>query len=167
MNLIKRIGKAFFAELHKPGSFVREEDFELYVRDIVFPSGKYQLVHRCHSHHDNKEDYIVSSLLPDFGFRCEETGKMFYVEVKFQQESFTNDKMEWLKPYQLERYRKLDKENHPIFLVLGLGGNLQKPEGIYIIPVSKVKFTHFHDGLDKYKVNGDKPILSSYLWNLR
>ena len=93
MKLIKRIGKALFCELHRPKSFVREEDFELYVRDVFSPSGKYQLAHRSHSHHDNKEDYIASSLLPDFGVRCEETGKMFYVEVKFQQEFFTNDKI--------------------------------------------------------------------------
>lgn len=167
MNLFKRIGKAVFEELHKPAPFGREEDFEQYVRDILFPFGTYQLVHRSHSHHGNKKDYFASSLLPDFGFRCEKTGKMFYVEVKFKERTFLQHEWEWFQPSQLERYKKIDQESHPIFLVLGLGANPQKPEEIFLIPVSKIEVAGFDDGFpNKYTCTLDQAVLSSSLWDL-
>lgn len=170
MSLLKKIGRVIQAatnELTKPESFAKGEEFEQYVRDVVFPKDKYELIHRSHSHSENKEDYVGTSLLPDFGFKCIETGRMFYVEVKFREGVYFKNKIEWCKPYQLKRYKKLDEGEHPVFLALGLGKKSSKPEEIFIIPLSKVEYTGFYDSfLDRYSFYVGKPVFSSFLWKL-
>ena len=170
MSILKKLGKGLQAlanELTKPESFSKGEEFEEYVRKVVFPKDKYDLVHRSHKYADNKEDYVETSLYPDFAFRCKESNREFFVEVKFRNGTYYKNKIEWCKPYQLKRYKELAATDSPIFIALGLGDNPSKPSETFIIPLNKIEYTAFYDSfLDKYSFYTGKPVFSSHLWKL-
>ena len=162
---LSKVAKAAMDEALKPESFSKGDDFEDYVRKYIFPPDRYELIHRTHSYTDNKNDYIESTLYPDFLFRCIETGKEFYVEAKYRS-GFYNDKAEWTYPKQLKRYQEINKKK-PVFLCLGLHGKPKSPEFVFIIPMSKLKYTGlFNTFLDEFKFYTKKPVFSSYLWKL-
>ncbi len=150
LERLLRISKAALNEALKPESFYKGEEFENYVRKYIFPRDRYELLHRTHSYSDNKKDYIESSLYPDFLFRCKKTGRKFYVEAKYRS-YFYPDYIQWAKPKQFDRYKKIN-EKTPVILSLGLGGSPKDPELIFIIPVSKIKYTKLYPSfLEKYE----------------
>ena len=168
MTIINRIIKAIKQEVDKPASFVKGEEFENYVRTILFPEGKYALLNRTHNYHTNKADFVASSLKPDFEFQCIDTNRKFHVEVKFRDGTYNQyDKIEWCKPYQLKRYRAINK-TQKVFIALGIGERPYKPEEVFIIPLDSINFCDFYDSfLNKYSFPYiDKPVFSSYLWRL-
>jgi len=167
MSLFNRITKAIKDEISKPSSFVKGEAFEDYVRKVVFPSDYYKLINRTHNYSTNNEDYVENSLLPDFELECLDTNRRFHVEVKYRKGVFNNqDKLEWCKPFQLRRYKEIDKRQ-PVFLVLGIGHNPKNPDEVFVIPMSKIGFTGFYDSfLDNYSFYLDKPVFPNYLWKL-
>ncbi len=168
MTIFSRIVKAVTDEITKPISFVKGEAFEDYVRDIVFTKANYKLINRTHNYQTNRDDYVDNSLMPDFEFQCLETKKSFHVEVKFRSGTYNKqDKIEWCKPYQLKRYKTIDK-NKKVFLALGIGEDPRRPDEVFIIPISGIIFCEFYDSyLDKYSFYLDKPIFPSYLWKLK
>lgn len=162
---ISRVANAIKSELETPESFVKGDEFEKYVREIVFPKGKYELVHKTHSYRDNNNDYIESSLHPDFLFRCKETNREFYVEAKYRS-GFFKDKVEWSNSNQLKRYKEINSKK-PVFVCLGLHGKPNKPDFIFLIPISKAKYTGYYESaLRDFEFHKDKPVFSSYLWSL-
>lgn len=63
MKLLNKLFRAYKAaknEITKPESFTKGDDFENYVREIVFPKDRYELIHKTHSYHENKGDYIIT-----------------------------------------------------------------------------------------------------------
>lgn len=165
LNKLTRVAKAIANEVTKPESFVKGDEFENYVREVAFPSDKYDLIHKTHSYQENKNDYIESTLYPDFLFRCKKTEKEFYVEAKFRS-GFYKDKVEWSNQKQLKRYREVNKKK-PVFLCLGLEGTPKHPKYVFIIPISKLKYTGLYESfLNDYDFYIDKPVFPSYLWKL-
>ena len=169
MNLISRIFKAVTVEITTPESFIKGEDFEKYVRDFLFPINDYTLIHKTHNYNSNQEDYIESSLKPDYQFRDKKNGLEFYVEAKWRN-GFCNseNKISWCNPSQLKRYKEIDKNEAKVFIVLGIGGKPNSPNKIAIFPVSSCNYSQlYYSFIDKNKFYIDKPVFSSYLWNLK
>lgn len=168
MGILSKIYKGIKAginEINKPESFTKGEDFEKYVREIVFPKDKYDLIQKTHSYQDNKGDYIERTLYPDFLFRCKKTKKEFYVEAKFRANLFKN-KIQWSNDKQLKRYKDINKTK-TVFLCLGFKGTPKSPEQIFIIPISKIKFKGLYESsIKNYGFYIDKPVFPSYLWSL-
>jgi len=166
-----KITKVAYNEATKPESFVKGEEFEEYVRKYIFPSDRYELIHRTHSYNDNKGDYIESTLYPDFLFRCKDTGKKFYVEAKFRSgdyDEFDNEysDIKWTYPKQLKRYQEINKQT-PVFLCLGVGGKAKDPERIHIIPMKRLKYIELYDSfLMDHEFYRKKPVFSGYLWKI-
>jgi len=79
-----RIVKAVRAEMNKPESYVKGEEFEQYVRRYLFPKERYDPVHQTHDHNANKNDFVEASKEPDFKFRSRRSGREFLVEVKYR-----------------------------------------------------------------------------------
>lgn len=172
MNFLKRLEKglrAFSDEVSKPQSHADGEAFEDYVRKVNFPSDRYKLLHRSHSYTTNNRDYVESSLKPDFLFEDLENNKKFYVEVKWRAGYYNSeDKIEWCKPYQLKRYKEIDKNEHKVFILLGIGENSDDPEQITLFPLSSCNFCALYDSFfDKYLFYPGKPVFSNYLWSLK
>ncbi len=84
MDLIKRVVKAIFNEVTKPESFAIGEEFEKYLREYIFPINEYDLIHKTHDYISNRDDYIETSLEPDFEFCSIKNNKEFMVEAKYR-----------------------------------------------------------------------------------
>lgn len=167
MGLLNRVIKAVSAEISKPESFSKGETFEDYVRQYMFPKEKYDLIHKTHNYNSNKGDFVETTLYPDFKLRCKETGKEFFVEAKFREGVYYQNKIEWCKPYQLKRYQEINKKECPVFIAFGIGDNPKRPSEVFVIPVSKADYTAFFDSfLNKYSFHLEKPVFNSYLWKL-
>lgn len=169
MSLLKRITKAVKDEISKPKSFAKGEAFEDYVRSYLFHENHYELIHRTHDYNSNNNDYVESSLQPDFKFRCKKTGKEFFVEAKYKSNpEYFKDKIHWCEPYQLKRYQKIDKHTK-VFIILGFYGKPKKPEELFLFPLSAARFCGLYDSfLDKYGYEYlDEVIYSKTLWKLK
>lgn len=165
MSVLTRIAKTVMAEVTKPKSFVKGEDFENYVRQFIFPTELYQLEHHSHDYNTNKGDYVQTSLNPDFMFTSKRDKKKFYVEAKYRSD-FQESGIEWCKAYQLKRYQKAN-EDIPVFIALGVQGKPSRPKYLFVFPVEKVKYTKLFDSvLKKYEVETDVPIQQKKLWKM-
>ena len=142
-----------------PESFIKGEKFENYIRNYLFPKGKFKMLHRTPSYAINKNDYSSEdSEKPDFKFRAK-TGKEFFVEAKYRSRYY-EDKVEWCKPFQLKRYKEIDEEL-PVYITLGVEGEAGSPDQVFLIPVKNIPSSYtklFRSFLRNYAVPKDKPI---------
>lgn len=79
--------------------------------NVYFSAMRLSVDYRTSSYNDNKENYALDSLLPDFKFVCKISGKNFHVEAKFRRDNcWENDKLIWIYPNQLNCYRQVDAQ---------------------------------------------------------
>ena len=165
MSFLKRVAKAIFDEVTKPKSFAVGEEFEQYLRDYIFIEELYDLEHRSHDYSTNRDDYVGDSLDPDFVFVSIEGEKMFFLEAKYRS-NFYDDAVEWCKPYQLKRYKEANKEL-PVFIALGVGGDPDLPDHLYIFPVKHIKYIKlFKSVLNKYEFDPDESVEIHSIWKM-
>lgn len=165
MELVLRIIKAVISEIRKPQSYVIGEKFEQYLRDRVFTPKLYDLLHRTHDYEANRDDYIETSLEPDFLFLNRSDERIFYVEAKYRS-NFWDDAVEWCKPYQLKRYKEDNKE-YPVFIALGVEGKPTKSKHLFVFPVKKIKYNKlFKSKLKRYEFEPGQPIQLSKIWKM-
>ena len=165
MSLFKRLAKAVINEVIKPESFAKGEEFEQYLRDYIFIDELYHLEHRSHDYNTNRNDYVAESLDPDFVFVSVKGEKAFFVEAKYRSDFFDNA-VEWCKPYQLKRYKDVNKKM-PVFIALGVGGDPSIPDHLYIFPVKHIKYPKlFKSVLKRYEYEPDNPIEVKTLWKM-
>lgn len=151
MNVLVRTLKAAWEEANKPAGFVKGDEFEQYVRTMLFPQKSYELLSKTHDYKDNKADFIKSSKQPDFKFKSVKLGTEFFVEAKYRS-GFQDQVLEWGKYFQLKRYQAIDVVT-PVLIVIGLGGRPTAPEKVFLIPVKHIKFVRLYPGfLEKYRV---------------
>jgi len=155
MGILNRVLKAAWSEVNKPDTYVKGDEFEHYVRKYLFTKEGYELVHQTHDYTANKNDFVENSKEPDFKFRSRRSGQEFLVEVKYRS-AFYQGAAEWCKPYQLKRYKAIDKAMS-VFVAIGLGGLPESPEHVYIVPVKHIRYTRlFPSFLKDYEVPTDK-----------
>lgn len=164
--LVKRLRNAavsFYKEIAKPTSFLKGEDFENFLRKKIFPRKDYHLLMKTHNFHENKKDFIESTLYPDFLFNEIKTDKEFFVEAKYREKLNFEDKLEWCKPYQFKRYKKYN-DDIPVFIAIGFGGRPANPHRVFIVPLEEIKYNDlFLSFLDKYERKNDKNVLAGVL----
>jgi len=158
--VLKRSHNVGWDDINTPESFKKGEAFQDYIRKHLFTKDKFDMLHKTPSYATNKNDYIIEdSEKPDFKFRAIKTGKEFFVEAKYRSRYY-EDKVEWCKPFQLKRYKEIDKKL-PVYIALGLGGDPDSPDQVFFIPVNDIKYSYsklFLSFLKNYKVPNDKPI---------
>jgi hypothetical protein len=161
-SILSKGAQAMIDDANTPQSFKIGEQFENYVRKFLFVDNYYDIIERTHDYKTN-QDYVQSSLKPDFKFRDRGSKKEFYVEAKFRTSLF-NNKIVWCNDKQLTRYLAYNKEK-PVFLILGRGDNPKYPEFLSLIPLTQAKYTGlFPSQAEKFKIQADKPISSKVLW---
>jgi hypothetical protein len=65
--------------------------------------------------------------------------KKFAVECKWRSNYFKNE-IVWAKQYQINTYRAFaERENIPVFLILGVGNTPGNPIDVYIVPLSELR----------------------------
>ena len=119
MNVMARAVKAFLGEINKPETYAAGDEFENFVRNRLFPAGKYDLVQKSPDFSTNKFDYIDVSEEPDFKFRPHEGGREFYIEAKFHS-GFHEGAVNCCSYHQLKHYHEMDK-NTPVYIIIGVG----------------------------------------------
>ncbi len=85
--------------------------------------------------------YATSNTYPDMEivFSHKEMKENFAVECKWRK-SFYKNGIEWAKEKQIEVYQKFQKEkNMPVFVILGIGGEPNSPENLFILPLSAIQ----------------------------
>jgi hypothetical protein len=165
MGILTRALKAAWSEVNKPETYVKGDEFEHYVRKCLFTKEEYDLVHQTHDYATNKNDFVENSKEPDFKFRSRRSNREFFVEVKYRS-AFYQGAIEWCKPYQLKRYKVIDKAT-PVFVAIGLGGLPESPAHVYVVPMKYARYTRFFASfLKEYEVpigrcvNADRTLLS-------
>jgi len=155
MGVLTRALKAAWAEMNKPATHVAGDEFQQYVRKHLFPKEGYDLVHQTHDYEANKNDFVETSNEPDFRFRSRRSGREFLVEAKYRSRLYQGV-VEWCKPYQLNRYKAIDKAIS-VFVAIGLGGHPKSPEHVYIVPVRHIRYRRlFPSFLRHYEVPADQ-----------
>jgi hypothetical protein len=133
MDVLTRAVKAARNVIDEPESFSKGEEFQDFVRSQLFTKDDYDMLDRTPNY--TKNDYIESSKKPDFKFRSRKTGKEFFVEAKYRSVLYKGA-FEF-KPYQLRRYRIINKEA-PVYIVIGVG-KPDSPEQVFLIPVKNIR----------------------------
>ena len=120
-------------------SFVVGLRFENYVNDL-FSKKYFSIVEKTHSTKTNQEQYVESSMNPDFVYRYIPTGELFAVECKYRS-GLNGDFLSWSNPKQLKRYQDFSyKRKIPVFIVIGLDGYDVEPEEMFCIPLKDANY---------------------------
>jgi len=87
--------------------------------------------------------YAVSNHFPDleviFNLKSKGIRESFAIECKWRK-SYYQESIEWAKDYQLKNYKDYaEKLKIPVFVVIGVGGEAEKPEELFIVPLQKMK----------------------------
>ncbi len=87
--------------------------------------------------------YAVSNHYPDlevhFELRSKGIKDVFAVECKWRRNYYQGG-IEWANDYQVTNYKKYAaKLNIPVFVVIGVGGEPDQPEDLFIIPLNKLE----------------------------
>lgn len=141
-------------------SFKKGDEFEDFIRKNLFQKSNFTMVERTHTYDTNKDDYVESTLKPDFKFRSLKTGNEFYIEAKWRQSLFNNS-IKWSYPKQFERYQSYSKDC-TVYIVIGLGGTPNNPNNIYmenidcidgcLIPQKVLSNINFYSQREKYNI---------------
>ena len=152
MGAVERALKAGWKEMKKPSSYVKGDEFELFIRTNLFPRSKYGLLYKNYDYLTSQVFSIETSREPDFKFKSVKTELEFFIEAKYRSR-FYSGKLEWCKTYQLRRYQVLNKAT-PLFIVIGAGGAPSTPEYVFLVPMRVIKYTVlFQSFLRKFEVS--------------
>lgn len=100
--------------------------------------------------------YAVSNHFPDleviFELKSKGIREVFAIECKWRR-SYYQEAIEWAKDYQLNNYKEYaDRLKIPVFVLIGVGGEPEKPQELFIVPLPKLKSnTISKPELAKYK----------------
>lgn len=148
--------------LFKPKTFTTGEHFENYIPRRIFPNKYYELLQRTHGYNVKTKNYVPSSN-PDFKFRDRRTSKIFYVEAKYRK-NFYEGKINWCTETQLKHYWKCNYD-HPVFILIGVGGDPKRPSLLALIPLRNANFTElFISHVKRFAIPTHHRVLSRMLW---
>lgn len=119
-----------------PKSFYDGEEFEKYVLNAIFPKEYYTLLERSPTYRENKIEFNILSLKPDFKLKITGTNTEFYLEAKYRSGIY-DDHLTWCNTDQFERYQSYSYEC-PVFVIIGLYGKSYKPKEISLFPLKEI-----------------------------
>ncbi len=126
-------------------SEIKGRQFEEYVVRLFNPD--YFTLLEWRSDKRVNDIYPITSHFPDleFYYKSETQEMHFAVECKWRQ-NFYRGSLDWLKERQLSIYKEFSSELEiPVFLVIGVGGQSNSPNVMYIIPVNEIDSTVLHE----------------------
>jgi len=151
-------------KLYIPGSYIKGEQFEDYVRKNIFIKDYYTIVERTHGYLQNKGDFIESSTKPDFKFRDKINNREFFIEAKFRSDFYNKNTLLWCGSNQLKIYQECNRII-PVFIALGVHGKASNPELLFLVPVTEdIKTELLMPAINKFKISTGKPVLPDVLW---
>ena len=89
-------------------------------------------------------------IYPDLRFRDKMTGRKFWVEVKYRSHTEPDGSVVWCADNQLTNYKRTMYESREkVFIMLGIGGTVQKPDKVYCLDLDNINFTKLFYGTYK------------------
>ncbi len=141
-------------------SFVVGLRFENHVNNL-FSKKYFSIAEKTHSTKTNQEQYVESSMNPDFVYKYMPTGELFAVECKYRS-GLARGVLSWTYPTQLKRYQEFSYQRKiPVFIVIGLGGYDDKPKEMFCIPLKDAKYPDLYPSVfNKFSRDPNK----SFFW---
>jgi hypothetical protein len=95
--------------------------------------------------------WVESYSNPDFVFIHRRTNKKIAVECKYKEKEY--ERILWAYEDQIERYQNFSqKQNIPVFVILGVGGRPKNPKRVFLAPLSQIKYPDVKiDYLEKFE----------------
>lgn len=142
--------------------------FEQYVFDL-FDQNYYSIEEWTRDVSDKRNGRTVESdKNPDFIVRYKPRRERFAVECKYRSRYVPSKKIDknviaWSYPEQIQRYQNFSEKNGiPVFIVIGMMGNPDKPQYMYCIPLEEANYPEiFPSVFGKYRRSPGK----SFFWN--
>lgn len=112
--------------------------FEGYIEDL-FRKNKEWKVERDNSYRNLRKGWVESYNDPDFVFVHRRTSKKIAVECKHKPKEY--DRIFWAYEDQIEHYQNFSqKQNIPVFVVLGIGGRPKNPKRMFFVLLDKIQY---------------------------
>ncbi|NIA11932.1 MAG: hypothetical protein GWP10_19960 [Nitrospiraceae bacterium] len=87
--------------------------------------------------------YVHSDSWPDLTIKNRRTGRQFSIECKYRSNFYTYQdckQIRWAEEHQIRNYNKFqNKENHPVYVIIGVGGPPSKPERLFLLPLNSLR----------------------------
>jgi len=116
--------------------------FEAYIVK-KFDRRYFTLIH-WRSDKGTKGVYAESNKYPDlvFEFKVRQSQQYFAIECKWRQEWYKGG-INWANEHQIANYREYAQRNNmPVFVVIGVNGMPEKPQNLFIIPLNRLKYPY-------------------------
>lgn len=135
---IKKAGKHISAL--SGNTFAKGDLFEELVVKLL-PEQQFSIIHATTRRNDLSGRRIESAKDPDLHIRHRKSNHKFWVECKYRGDLY-EDKVNWCRQYQLDRYRAFQEERRPekLYIVIGFGGMVTRPESLYCVPLDDMKY---------------------------
>jgi len=139
--------------------------FERFVVDLFLTRSKYFAIHDWTNDIYDKRNGInvESNRNPDLVIRYKPTNEKIAIECKYRSNYYHNHKIrdqsiKWSNPHQIKQYREFKNLNDiPVFIVIGVGGEPDKPEDMFCIPLEDAKYPElFMSVLKKFERKSDE-----------
>lgn len=128
-------------EEHRRQMYRKGNDFEDYVKGM-FPEDRFTLIHRTPTDDDTGGRYVHSMIYPDLRFIDKATGRRFWVEIKYRSRTEDDGSIVWCTDNQLTNYKRTMYEyREKVFIFIGVGGTVQKPDKVYCLDLENINFT--------------------------
>jgi hypothetical protein len=118
-------------------SYSKGERFQDYVENL-FPDEEFILKRKTHSSRTLQKRFVENGIYPDLTFEHRETGYIFSIECKWRNRFREKDRIFWAKRKSLNHYREFEKENHEVYVAIGVGGKPENPKILYLIPLMDI-----------------------------
>jgi len=111
--------------------------------------------------------YAVSNHYPDlevtFNLKSKSIHETFAIECKWRKNYYKNG-IQWAHNYQIKNYKEFSQRLHmPVFVVIGVGGEPDKPEELFVIPLSQIQEnTICRSDLERFRKDVDN---SRFYWD--
>jgi hypothetical protein len=132
--------------------------FENYVVDH-FDKQYFSIVFWSGDHCRKRNIRVESDTYPDLVIRYNRSNKneTFAVECKYRKNHYKG-KLNWSKYGQIERYTDFQELTQiPVFVVIGLGGEPDKPDRMFCIPLNDIDYVGLYPSVyEKYERKPDE-----------
>lgn len=133
------------------------DDFEEYMIQLLGKQNDIKFVGKVSDYHKNGIS-ALENFEPDLKFKYKVAS--FAIECKWRK-SFRNGYISWAKDRQIRNYNDYQKtKKDKVYIALGVGGEPSKPEHLYLIPLSRLKYETFkEDYVAEFEIKGEAEIV--------
>jgi len=118
----------------------RGVNFEKYVKSLLDPKDFSIILWTKDRSRKDDGTPCEADYYPDYTIRYIPTNKKFSIECKYRSRLQENKMLSWTYPKRLEQYYEIaERDNLPLFIIIGVGGLPDSPSRMFRIPLEDIK----------------------------